>query len=264
MPPPASRRLALLLSLPAAALLTTVPALAQVDVPLPIDVVTYHGDPAITGQYPHETLLTPANVNYGAFGLKFSSPVDGIVNAQPLYAGGVFIQGKGRHNVVFVATEHDSVYAFDAEAAGLLWHRSFLSTASGTTVSSVPNTEVPAQCGQVKPELGITATPVLDPAAGTLYVVAMTKEVTTVNGTSSTSYYHRLHALDISTGNERANSPVTVEAAVTGTGDGGTTVTFVPLNHKARPGLVLSNGVVYTSWGSHCDVRPYHGWGHRL
>ncbi len=225
----------------------------------PVDVVRYHNDAAVTGQYPHETVLTPANVNAAAFGKKFASAVDGQVYAQPLYAAGLFIKGVGRRNVVFVCTEHDSVYAFDADTGATLWQRSFLDTGLGVTVVPVPYTDLPGQCGQITPELGVTATPVLDLATDTLYVAAMTKE-TVVVPNAKPNYYQRLHALDATNGAEKPNSPVTVEAAVPGTGDGGTTVTFVPLDYKERPGLVLLNGVVYTSWSSHCDVEPYHGW----
>ena len=239
---------------------TTSPA--QVSTKLPVDVVTYHNDAAVTGQYLQETVLTPANVNFATFGKKFAAAVDGQVYAQPLYVAGLFIPGQGRHNTVFVATEHNSVYAFDADTGATLWQRSFLSSGTTLTVETVPYTDLPGQCQQITPELGITARPALDVAAGTLYVAPMTKEtfVAASGGTNSTAYYQRLHALDITTGAEKANSPVTVEAAVPGTGDGGTTVTFVPLDFKERPGLVLLNGVVYTSWSSHCDVVPYHGW----
>ena len=127
------------------------------------------------------------------------------------------------------------------------------------TATTVPYTDLPGQCQQITPELGITATPALDTTTGTIYVAAMTKE-TVVVPNATPNYYQRLHALDITSGAEKANSPVTVEAAVPGTGDGGTTVTFVPLDYKERPGLVLLNGIVYTSWSSHCDVEPYHGW----
>ncbi len=244
------RRLAALSTLFAA--VTTVSA-------TPVDVIRYHNDAAVTGQYPHETVLTPANVNAASFGKKFSSAVDGQVYAQPLYAAGLFIKGVGRRNVVFVCTEHDSVYAFDADTGATLWQRSFLDTGLGVTATSVPYTDLPGQCNQITPELGVTATPVLDLATGTLYVAAMTKE-TVVVPNAKPNYYQRLHALDAASGAEKANSPVTVEAAVPGTGDGGTTVTFIPLDYKERPGLVLLNGVVYTSWSSHCDVEPYHGW----
>lgn len=224
---------------------------------IPVNVTTYHNDAARTGQYLHETQLTPASVSGGGFGKQFASAVDGQVYAQPLYAAGVSIKGQGRHNVTFVVTEHDGVYAFDADTGATLWQRSFLTSATpGTVVSSVPYTETPGQCDQITPELGITCTPALDLAAGTLYVVAMTKETagTTVN------YFQRLHALDVSTGAERTGSPVDIQAVTPGTGSGGTQDIFVPLDYKARPGLVLLDGKVYTFWSSHCDVEPYQGW----
>ena len=225
------------------------PAAAQVS------VLTYHNDLARTGQNLAETTLTPASVNMRQFGKLFSYPVDGYVYAQPLYLPGVAIPGKGTHNVVFVATEHDSVYAFDADngLSAPLWQVSFLDPASGVT--TVPYQNV-FNCNQIVPEIGITGTPVIDPASGTLYVVAMTMEVSG----GSTNYAHRLHALDLTTGAERPGSPVLIQASVPGTGDKGTTVTFIPKNYKSRPGLLLLNDVVYTSWSSHCDASTYHGW----
>ena len=226
--------------------------------PAQVNVLTYHNDLARTGQNLAETELTPANVNMRQFGKLFSYPVDGYVYAQPLYLAGVDIPGKGRHNVVFVATEHDSVYAFDADsAAGAnsapLWQVSFINPAAGVT--TVPFQNV-FNCTQIVPEIGITGTPVIDPASGTLYVVAMTME--TSGG--ATTYAHRLHALDLATGAERDGSPVLIQASVPGTGDRGSTVTFIPRNYKGRPGLLLLNGVVYTAWSSHCDANTYHGW----
>ena len=254
-------RFSALLGLSAALCTATVQAQTPTTA-LPVDVLTYHNDAAVTGQYPHETVLTPANVNASAFGKKFAAAVDGQVYAQPLYVAGLYIPGQDRHNVVFVVTEHDSVYAFDADTGATLWQRNFLSNGTAPRIETVPYTDLPGQCTQITPELGITATPALDVASGTLYVAAMTKETffAAAGGTNAVSYYQRLHALDLGTGAEKANSPVAVEAAVPGTGDGGTTVTFIPLDFKERPGLVLLNGVVYTSWSSHCDVEPYHGW----
>ena len=228
--------------------------------PIPVNVVTYHNDDARTGQYPHETQLTPATVSSATFGKRFASAVDGQVYAQPLYIAGLAIPHQGRHNVVFVVTEHDSVYAFDADTGAKLWQTSFLATSlPDTVVSTVPYQDLPGQCQQIVPELGITATPAIDPAAGTLYVVAMTKE-SSGGATPRVNYFHRLHALDITTGAERLHSPVEIAAVVAGTGDGGTQDVFVPLDYKERPGLVLSGGMIYTFWSSHCDVEPYQGW----
>ncbi len=220
-----------------------------------VDVLTYHNDNARTGQDLSEPFLTPANVNSSTFGKLFVLPVDGKVDAQPLYVASVAIPGKGTHNVLFVATEHDSVYAFDADSATggnatPLWHASFI---NGTSIVTVPSSDV--NCTQVTPELGITDTPVIDPATGTLYVVAMTKVVTG----SSVGYAQTLHALDIHTGADKI-TPASVQAQVPGTGDGGSVDVFNPKSYKERPGLLLLNGVVYTTWSSHCDEGVYHGW----
>jgi uncharacterized protein (TIGR03437 family) len=220
----------------------------------PSNIPTYHNDLARTGLNPVETFLTPDNVNPSQFGKLFAYSVDGYVYAQPLYMAAVRIPEKGFHNVVFVATEHDSVYAFDADSnAGRngvpLWHVSFLNPTVGVTAIPAEDTD----CDQIVPEIGITGTPVIDPGTGTLYVVAMTKE----NGTE---YVARLHALDISTGAEKPGSPIDIQASVPGKGDGGSMVDFVAKNYKQRPGLLLLNGVVYTEWSSHCDLGSYHGW----
>ena len=220
-----------------------------------VSVLTYHNDLSRTGQNLSETILTPSSVTAGEFGELFRYPVDGQVYAQALYMWGVSVPGKGVHNVVFVVTEHDSVYAFDADSntgpnAAPLWHASFVNPAAGVT-------PVPAEnvvCRMIAPEIGITGTPVIDPDTGTLYVVAMTLE------DFGQTYVQRLHALDLTTGAERPGSPVAIEASVPGTGDGNSTVRFKPWLYKERPGLLLLNGVVYTSWSSHCDSGNYHGW----
>ena len=220
-----------------------------------VSVLTYHNDLSRTGQNLAEATLTPANVNMRQFGKLFSYPVDGYVYAQPLYMPGVAFPGNGVHNVVFVATEHDSIYAFDADSGLIdpLWHVSFIDPASGVTTVPYQNA---FNCNQIVPEIGITGTPVIDPASATIYLVAMTMEVSG----GVTNYAHRLHALDLTTGAERPGSPVLIQASVPGTGERGSTVTFIPRNYKARPGLLLLNGVVYTSWSSHCDAGTYHGW----
>jgi uncharacterized protein (TIGR03437 family) len=220
-----------------------------------VNVLTYHNDLSRTGQNLNETILTPENLLAGEFGPLFSHPVDGQVYGQPLYMWGLSVPGKGFHNVVFVATEHDSVYAFDADSntgsnAVPLWQSSFLNPAAGIT--SVPAANL--ACKVITPEVGITGTPVIDPNTGTLYVVAMTLE------DFGQTYVHRLHALDVATGFERPGSPIEITASAPGTGDGNTTVTFQPWLYKERAGLLLLNGVVYTSWGSHCDSGNYHGW----
>jgi len=221
-----------------------------------VTVTTYRNDLARSGTNPLETILTPSNVNPAGFGKLMSLPVDGQVYAQPLYVSLVHISGKGIHNVVFVATEHDSVYAFDADSAtgpnaAPLWHVNFTDPATGEHTLSVSDV---LGCPSIAPEIGITGTPVIDPATGTMYVVAST----ILNG----EFFHRLHALDITTGAERPGSPVTVAASVPGTGDnfGQTTVPFHPYLYKNRAGLLLLNGIIYTAWTSHCDAGAYHGW----
>jgi hypothetical protein len=216
-----------------------------------VSVLTYHNDLARTGQNLNETLLTPASVGSDQFGRLFSYAVDGQVYAQPLYLPGVIVPGKGIHNIVFVATEHDSVYALDADnSLAPLWQVSFLNPAQGVTTASA----AVVGCASITPEVGITATPVIDPTTGTLYVVAMTQEGPAGN------YVHRLHALDVTTGAEKPGSPVVIQASVPGTGDGNTVVQFQPWLYKERAGLLLLNGVVYTAWSSQCDSGNYHGW----
>lgn len=220
-----------------------------------VNVLTYQYDNTRAGQNLNEVLLTKTNVNANQFGKLFSYPVDGQIYGQPLYLGGVNVAGKGFHNVAFVATEHDSVYAFDADNnsganAASLWEVHFT---NGTSITTVPASDV--NCGQIDPEIGITGTPVIDPVSGTIYVVAMTKVIG-----ATTSYMQQLHALDVTSGAERPGSPVTIQASFPGTGEGGSTVVFQPKNYKQRPGLLLLNGVVYTAWSSHCDIGTYHGW----
>jgi len=202
-------------------------------------VVTYHNDNARTGRYLNEILLAPSGLMPGRFGRRYFWAVDGAVYAQPLYLSRVKIAGKGFHNVLFVATSHDTLYAFDAdeESAAPLWQVSFLNAALGVT--SVTGAEV--GCG-VLPELGINGTPVIDSASGTIYFVAYTKE-------PGNQYIYRLHALDVTSGAERAGSPVEIQP------EG-----FVALAHKQRTALLLSNGEVYSSWSGNCDDGTYHGW----
>ncbi|HEU4683824.1 MAG TPA: hypothetical protein VFS39_04915 [Nitrospira sp.] len=212
--------------------------------------LTYRNDNARTGQNLEETILTPANVNAAQFGLLFSYPVDGWVYAQPLYMPNVFIGGQPR-NVVFVATEHDTVYAFDADGGGILWQRSFIDPGSGVT--SVPMGDI--GCTEVLTENGITSTPVIDPASGILYVVAMTKE----NG----EYVYRIHALSITTGNDVIGTGTVIAPSIPGAADpndGQGHVVFNPIRHKQRAALLLTNGLVYVAFASQCDVPPYHGW----
>jgi hypothetical protein len=223
-------------------------------VPSNTAMLTFKNDVSRTGLNPNETILTTANVNANQFGKRISYSVDGQVYAQPLYVPNLNIGGSA-HNVVFVATEHDSVYAFDADqtsfsrSSNFLWHTSFIKPPNVTTVSV---TDV--NCSDLTPEIGITGTPVIDPAANAIYVVATTKE----NGT----IVYRLHALDITTGNEKPGSPALIQASVAGTGDGSVNghVPFTPKQERQRPALLLANGTVYIAWGSYCDNNPYHGW----
>ncbi len=229
-------------------------------------VYTQRYDNTRSGQNIQETTLTPSNVAVGQFGKLFSLPVDGQVYAQPLYVQNVTIPSQGSHNVVFVATQHDSVYAFDADGLTTtpLWQVSFLNSAAGVT--SVPSADVyPGIFTDINPEVGITSTPVIDPGTGTLYVTAKTREpLGSVPCTSNGSYEYcyRLHALDITTGAEKFGGPVIIAASVPGTGydNVGGTVTFGALRHLQRPGLLLLNGNVYIGFGSHGDNDPYHGW----
>ena len=216
-----------------------------------VSVLTYHNDPARTGQNLHETILSPATVRSGHFGQLFSETVDGQVYAQPLYMPQVNIPGKGVYNVVFVVTEHDSVYALDADRGGApLWHVNFTNSALGVTTAPADS----LACKVIAPEVGITGTPVIDPVTGTLYVVAMTLEQ------FGQTYVQRLHALDVTTGAEKPGSPAEIQASFAGTGDGNTLVRFNPRFYKQRSGLLLLKGVVYTAWSSHCDAGNYHGW----
>jgi uncharacterized protein (TIGR03437 family) len=203
-------------------------------------VSTYHNDNAHTGRYLSEILLTPANVNAGHFGRRDFLTTDGPVYAQPLYLSRVKIAGKGLRNVVYVVTAHDSVYAFDADdefATQPLWMVNFLDAAKGVTTVSQED----VGC-VVIPQLGITGTPVIDESSGTLYLIAETKE-------AGNKIVFRLHALDVTSGLERKGSPVEINPP-----------DFDPLSHKHRSSLLLSKGVIYSSWSGHCDLGRYHGW----
>ncbi len=219
-------------------------------------IFTNHSDNGRTGQNLNEVVLTTGNVNSTQFGKLFSYAIDGYTYAQPLYVPAVAIAGQGTHNVVYVATEHDSVYAFDANNSPStpLWHVSFIDPGAGIT--TVPSADViDTGCNNIGPEAGITGTPVIDPALNELFVVVRTKE----NG----AYFQRLHILDITTGDEISGSPVVIQASAPGVGEGsyGTgSVAFDPLLENSRPGMLLMDGVVYIAFASVCDKRPYHGW----
>jgi hypothetical protein len=256
-------------------------------------VTTYHYDNARTGQNTQEIFLTPANVNPNQFRRLFFQLVDGQVYAQPLYLSDVAMgantpQAGTIHNVVFVATQNDSVYAFDSDNnqganAASLWHANLLDAAHGAApgATTVPQGDACIWCPDITPQIGITSTPALDPASGTIYVVSKSRE--SVGGV--THYVLRLHALDITTGAEKSSfgSPVVIgdttfsgtlscqpsdqytnntSIFVPGNGDGsdGTNLQFNALRQNQRVGLLLQNGVVYLASGSHCDTPPFHGW----
>jgi len=223
-----------------------------------VNVTTQHNDIGRTGQNTSETILTPANVNVTNFGRLFTQVVDGEIYAQPLYLQNVAIPGNGSHNIVFVATENNSVYAFDADTDGgssgvPLWTANLASTAHGAAAgaTAVPSVDIGED---ISPVIGITGTPVIDTSNGTLYVVSFTKE--------SSSYVLRLHALSITTGAEQTGSPVIVEATVPGTGNGSSNgrLTFDPEWENQRPALLLLDGVVYVGYAAHGDQGPWHGW----
>ena len=222
--------------------------LASISTRAQVSVTTWHNDLARTGANTQETILTTANVNANSFGKLFAVSVDGQVYAQPLYLPGVSI-GGGTHNILYVETEHDSVYAIDADS-GTIYAQVSLIPAGGTTVSSSSD----LNCGDISPEVGITGTPVIDPSSNILYVVSKAK----VNG----NVVQQLHALNAATLAEDLNGPVEIDAQVAGTApDGnGSTVVFNPILENQRPGLALENGHVLVSWGAHCDNPPYHGW----
>jgi outer membrane protein assembly factor BamB len=213
--------------------------------PVGTDVLTYKNDLSRSGQNLSESTLTPVNVTSSSFGLLRNLPVDGKVDAQPLYVSQLSISGSA-HHTVFAATEHDSVYAFDADTGSVLWQVSLLGT--GESLSD------PRGCNQVIPQIGITSTPVIDRGAGThgmIFVVAMSKD-------ASSNYHQRLHALDLTTGAEMLNGPIEITATYPAAGGGSTT--FSPGQYEERAALLLLNGTLYTSWTSHCDIAPYFGW----
>jgi hypothetical protein len=217
-----------------------------------LDVVTYHYDNLRTGQNVNEMTLTPANVNVSTFGKLGEFSVDGLVDAQPLLLSNLAISGQGTRNVLYAVTEHDSIYAFDADS---------ITAAGGTVlwrVSALLAGETPSDnrgCTQVSPEIGITSTPVIDRGRNAIYIVAMSKDATG-------NYHQRIHALDLTTGNELFGGPTTIQATYPGTGDNSSngSVVFDPKQYKERPGLLELGGAIYTTWSSHCDQSPYTSW----
>jgi outer membrane protein assembly factor BamB len=218
-----------------------------VGTPMPagVDVATYKNDLSRSGQNLAESTLTPTSVASASFGLLRNVAVDGRVDAQPLYASQLSAFG-GSFNTVFVATEHGSVYAFDADSGALLWQVSLL--AAGESPSSDQG------CYQLTPEIGITSTPVIDRSAGahgTMFVVAMSRD-------AGSNYHQRLHALDLASGTELLGGPTEISASYRTAG--GATISFTPGQYAERAALLLVNGTLYTSWTSHCDGQPYSGW----
>ena len=220
-------------------------------------VLTQHNDNARTGQNMSETILNTSNVNVNQFGKLFAMPSDGQVYAQPLYVPGVTINGAV-HNIVVIATENDSVYAYDADSKGApLWKASMVDAAHGAGGSGPEtplNSATTTGCTDTQPLVGITSTPVIDPTSKTIYVEA--------KSTNGTNYFHRLHALDLLTGNEKSPGPAVIAGTVSGTGDGSLNgqLSFDDFHQLNRPGLLLLNGAIYLAYASHCDGSPYHGW----
>jgi Putative Ig domain len=224
-------------------------------------IYTYHNDLARDGANTHEYALTTGNVNSTTFGKLFSCTVDGAIYAQPLWWASLKVGGSVR-NVVFVATAHDSLFAFDADAnpCKQLWQVSLIDTAHGGTGAEVTVPDGPTGNlvgvgdGDITPEVGVIGTPVIDPVNKILYVVSKSMNA------AGTSFFQRLHAIDPMSGSERAGSPVTIAGTYPGTGDGGSTVAFSAQQENQRGGLTLANGNIYIAWGSHEDKTPYYGW----
>ena len=227
--------------------------------PTPVPVPTWRYDLTHAGQNTQETALTPANVNVSSFGKLFSLSVDSTVYAQPLYVPGLKMSDGLVHNVLFVATENDSIYAFDADSNGganaqPIWQVSLLTAAYGAGAGATAVPWADTGSPDVAPTIGITGTPTINPLTNTMYVVAATKE----NG----AYFSRLHAINIFTGAEQANSPVNITATIAGTGNGssGGQLSFSPLWENQRTALNYYNGYVYFAYGAHGDNGPWHGW----
>jgi hypothetical protein len=218
-------------------------------------VLTQHNDIGRTGQNLTETVLTTANVNASQFGKLYAIQLDAQAYAQPLYISSLSIAGVN-HSVLFVATENDSVYAFDTAANGAqLWKASLLDGAHGAAAGAMADPNSTTGCGNIEGGIvGVTGTPVIDPSTGTLYVVSRTNEGGTI--------VYRLHALDVTTGSEKFGGPTKIGAAVAGTGVGSANgvVTFNPVLEKQSPGLLLEAGSIYIGFGSFCDTAPWHGW----
>jgi len=232
-------------------------ALTLTSLPAASQITTSQYNNMRTGATLDEKILTPANVNRQQFGKLGVFKVDGAVYAQPLFVPGVEIPGKGLHNVLYVATEHDSVYAFEAERPGdpPLWHVNFLD--KERKITSVSADQV--QCPFIEPEVGITSTPVIDIKSGTLYVLARTEMRRTFG---DDDFLQHLHALAITTGVEKFGGPKVITASLPGRGRGSKNgrIEFDPLFENPRASLLLTNNTLYLTWASSCDVGPYHGW----
>jgi len=222
-----------------------------------VNVLTYHNNNSRTGDNLNETNLTPANVNSTTFGKLFTYTVDGYVFAQPLYVSGLNIPGKGIHNVLFIATEHNGVYALDADNSGapggILWYTN-LGPSAATPNADFGTRYNGGQYLDIVPEVGITGTPVIDLASGTMYLDSFTHQ--------GASYFHRIHALNITNGTEQSFGPILVSASVPGTGVGsaGGVVSFVHKQQIQRSGLVLAGGKLFVAYSGYADTDPYHGW----
>ena len=215
------------------------------------NVLTFHNNNARTGANTTETILTHSNVNSTQFGKLWFFQADGAVDAQPLYISNLVLPGHGTHNTLIVATENDTVYAIDANTGAQIWQ-----------VSLLPTGETPSDdrgCAQISPEMGITSTPAIflksATAGGYLYAVAMSKD-------PAGNYHQRLHALSLGSGAEILGGPVDIQATYPGNGQNssGGVLTFDPGAYKARPALLLLNGIVYVSFSSNCDAPPFNGW----
>jgi N-acetylneuraminic acid mutarotase len=226
-----------------------------------VAVLTHHNDNGRTGMNLNEFVLNPSNVRPNTFGLLCTRPVDDQIYAQPLVMTNVNVLGRGTRNIVIVATVNDTLYAYDADDPTITapyWTNSFIAPPNIAPPNNADESALGA-CGGLYQDFsgkfGIVGTPVIDPSTGTLYLVARTKEF-------GTNFVQRLHALDLTTGLDRSNSPVVITASYPGTGAGsvGGMVPFDPVRNNQRPALTLANGVVYLSWSSHCDNGPYHGW----
>jgi len=221
--------------------------------PQSVAVLTQHNDNTRSGWNDNETALTTSNVNVQQFGAVLTLPVDDQVYAQPLVVGHVSV-GGGSHNVVYIATVNNTLYAYDGDNGKLYWQASF--TAPG--MRPPRNTDMTGACGggyqDFSGNIGIVGTPVIDTARGTMYFVA--------RSTTNSTFVQYLHAVNIVDGNEIADSPAQITATYSGNGDGSVNgvIAFDAQRQNQRQGLTLLNGIVYVTFSSHCDWGPYHGW----